>query len=510
MSATEETTIDIFGATLTRGKFVKGGGALVVGLSLVGPVVGAKAAKAAAGPRRRVDPTLPSSWLEIHADNTIVMRTGKVELGQGSASTAYAQIAAEELNVPYSAITQRDHGRHRPHARTAASRPATWAPASPNVRKVAALRLPGAAQPGLDAARRAGREPDGQGRRRLGRRQERQLRSARREPAAQPHDPGHRQPAGPVRPHRHGQPADEADQPVQDRRPVDPDADDPADRRGHARPTSATSGCPGMLHARVVHPAGARRRRCVQVGTLDKKQFPNTQIVVKGNLVAVVDPARVQRDRDCLAPRAHDEVDRRGRAFPAAATSSAALRKADWTTTLPCRWGSTSGAPTLRFADRGDEALRDLPVPVREARSDRPDRGGRRRARTDGMVYVHVHSANPQAMRWELAMMLNIVDRQDRRAQLRRLGPLRPLERRQHRRRGRGRDHLADRRQAGPAPVDAVGRHAVVDAASAGVLGRPGRPRRERQARLVQGQPLHAGRCRTTGWSGRCSPGFRR
>ena len=35
-----------------------------------------------------------------------MIRTGKVELGQGSASTAYAQITAEELNVPYSAITQ--------------------------------------------------------------------------------------------------------------------------------------------------------------------------------------------------------------------------------------------------------------------------------------------------------------------------------------------------------------------------------------------------------------------
>ena len=57
MSATEETTIDIFGATLTRGKFVKAGGALVVGLSLVGPGVGAKAAKAA-GPSTSVDPTL--------------------------------------------------------------------------------------------------------------------------------------------------------------------------------------------------------------------------------------------------------------------------------------------------------------------------------------------------------------------------------------------------------------------------------------------------------------------
>ena len=47
--------------------------------------------------------------------------------------------------------------------------------------------------------------------------------------------------------------------------------------------------------------------------------------------------------------------------------------------------------------------------------------------------------------------------------------------------------------QAGPAPVDALGRHAVVDAAPAGVLRRAGGPRRERQARRVPGRPLHAG-----------------
>ena len=35
----------------------------------------------------------------------MTLRTGKVEMGQGSASTAFAQITAEELNVPYSAIT---------------------------------------------------------------------------------------------------------------------------------------------------------------------------------------------------------------------------------------------------------------------------------------------------------------------------------------------------------------------------------------------------------------------
>src|SRR5205809_4451846 len=104
MSAIEETTNNVFGATLTRRKFVKGSGAMIVGFSLVGAGLGAKTAKGAVG-GTTLDPALPSSWLEIRADNTIVLRTGKVELGQGSASTAYAQITAEELNVPVTAIT---------------------------------------------------------------------------------------------------------------------------------------------------------------------------------------------------------------------------------------------------------------------------------------------------------------------------------------------------------------------------------------------------------------------
>ncbi len=100
MSAIENITESLWGATLTRGKFVRGTGALVVGLSVP---AGSAAAAAAASPE--VDPSMLGSWLTINPDGTITMRTGKFEFGQGSASSAYAQIVAEELNVPYSAIT---------------------------------------------------------------------------------------------------------------------------------------------------------------------------------------------------------------------------------------------------------------------------------------------------------------------------------------------------------------------------------------------------------------------
>ena len=56
-------------------------------------------------PRNTLDPTLPGSWIEIHPDNTILIRTGKSDFGQGTTFTAYRQIVAEELSAPFEAIT---------------------------------------------------------------------------------------------------------------------------------------------------------------------------------------------------------------------------------------------------------------------------------------------------------------------------------------------------------------------------------------------------------------------
>ena len=47
----------------------------------------------------------PESWIEIHADNTVLIRTGKSDFGQSSIYTAYRQIVAEELSMPLSAMT---------------------------------------------------------------------------------------------------------------------------------------------------------------------------------------------------------------------------------------------------------------------------------------------------------------------------------------------------------------------------------------------------------------------
>jgi nicotinate dehydrogenase subunit B len=89
----------IEGTEFTRDKFLKGGGALVVGFSLIGSAAagaakGATARTAAAGPPNAA---LIDSWISIHADNTATLATGKIDIT--GTPTGLLQIAAEELDL---------------------------------------------------------------------------------------------------------------------------------------------------------------------------------------------------------------------------------------------------------------------------------------------------------------------------------------------------------------------------------------------------------------------------
>jgi len=73
---------EVFERQHSRKTFLKGGGAMVVGFSLVGAGLGAKAAKAADDPYASngpFDAQAIDSWLTIHADNTVTLRPGAVE-----------------------------------------------------------------------------------------------------------------------------------------------------------------------------------------------------------------------------------------------------------------------------------------------------------------------------------------------------------------------------------------------------------------------------------------------
>ena len=104
---TTTTSMHIHGAVLTRRQFVKTGGTLIVGVSLGGfemLTAAIQGAQQAVG-RNSLDPSRVSSWFEVHADNTLTLRTGKSDFGQSTVTTAYKQIVAEELNLQYESIT---------------------------------------------------------------------------------------------------------------------------------------------------------------------------------------------------------------------------------------------------------------------------------------------------------------------------------------------------------------------------------------------------------------------
>jgi len=89
---------------LSRRTVVKSGGALVVAFSTLGALFGAKSANAATGQFDSFGPydsQQLDSWLAVHGDNTVSMKLGMIELGQGS-TTGLLMIAAEELNCDMS------------------------------------------------------------------------------------------------------------------------------------------------------------------------------------------------------------------------------------------------------------------------------------------------------------------------------------------------------------------------------------------------------------------------
>jgi nicotinate dehydrogenase subunit B len=92
---------------LDRRQVLAGGGSLIVSFSL-GDALAQDAKPAAAPPPPSPPGSLKEtpfldSWVRIDADGSITVFTGKAELGQGF-KTAFQQIAAEELDVPFASL----------------------------------------------------------------------------------------------------------------------------------------------------------------------------------------------------------------------------------------------------------------------------------------------------------------------------------------------------------------------------------------------------------------------
>ncbi len=91
---------------LTRRKFLKGSGAVIVAFAMRPALFhgGADAADAETGSWTAGDPARLDSWLAIAKDGSVTVFTDQVDIGMG-VETALGQIVAEELDVPFNAVS---------------------------------------------------------------------------------------------------------------------------------------------------------------------------------------------------------------------------------------------------------------------------------------------------------------------------------------------------------------------------------------------------------------------
>jgi len=391
----------VYGAALTRRGFVKTGGALMVGFGVAGTGVFESSAKAATM-RNTLDATLPESWIEIHPDNTILIRTGKSDFGQSTTFTAYRQIVAEELNASFDAITTVVMGDtdRTPDGSGAFD---FLGSGTPNIRKAAAytyqalldlasqrLGIPKTAISVKDGVASGGGKSMPYG----------ELVKGQQLKLTIPVKGDLTSPMGLT---------------VDGNPPMKPVSEYTVIGKSFRNSVTASKVAAkeqwatdvrlsGMLHARMVHPK-TLGSALVQVGTLDKSKFPNAQVVVKGNLVGVVAPTEWE------AIRAADQVasgtkwkDWKG--LPGHARLFDFLKRdADWKTTRVTKSDKSKDdvSPAMSKASKKLTAsyqmpfIKHAPLGPTMALAD---------VRKDGTVYIYTHNQNPQALRGEIAMML--------------------------------------------------------------------------------------------------------
>jgi CO/xanthine dehydrogenase Mo-binding subunit len=398
--------VNVFGATLTRRQLVKTGGALLVGFGIAGGLSKENRLEAATT-KNSLDPTLPSSWIEIHPDNTILIRTGKSDFGQGTTFTAYRQIVAEELNARFEAITTVVMGDtdRTPDGSGAFD---FLGRGTPNIRKAAAYTY----QALLDLASKQLKVPKTELSAKDG------VVSGRGKSISYGDlVKGHQlQLTIPVM----GDLTNIIGLTVTGDPPMKPVSEYTIIGKPYKNSviTSKVTAheqwatdvrLPGMMHARMVHPK-TLGSTLISVGELDKTKFPNTQVVVKGNLVGVVAPTEWEAIRAAQQVAAATKWTE-WKGLPGDAKLFEHLRAADWKTAKVTKSDKTRGdvAPALAGASKKLTAsyempfMKHAPIGPTMALAD---------VQADGTVHVYTHNQNPQALRGELAKMLGIgIDR---------------------------------------------------------------------------------------------------
>ena len=392
---------NIHGATLSRRGFLAAGGALLVYAGLGSGEVDAESPIPAA---TSLDPSRGTSWIEIRADNTVQFRTGKCDFGQSSIYTAYPQIIAEELGVPFAAITSvisgdtdrtPDGGGTFGLLRTNVL----------NLRKAAAYTreaLLAVASEKLGVAKdqlsvnngviSGGGKSVSYGD--IVRGQDLKL----------------------VIPTQ-GDMMDFAGLVVSGTPPLKPASSYTVVGQSYKNPSllpkltgktvwASDVKLPGMMHGRVVLPP-TLGSTLTKVGTLDAKSYPLVRVVVKGNFVGVVAPDEwqaIQAARELNArtewttwkglpgsDRLHDYLIREAD-YTALPASNSAATKGNAATAM-------TAATKVHTASYQFPYLKHAPIGPAIATAD---------VRSDGSVTVHTNSQNPQFLRKSIAIMLGV------------------------------------------------------------------------------------------------------
>ena len=398
MQATSEATAtDIYGATLSRRRFIQGSGALVVGFALVGKGGWLDGLEASTG-TNSPDATQLASWFQIREDNTIVMYTGKVDFGQSTTHTAFRQIAAEELHTTFEAITEVVLGDtdRTPDGGISAG---YLRGGTPNVRKVAAYTyqaLLELAAVTLGVSKNELSVTDGVvsgGGKRIS---YGELVKGGRLKLTIPVD-------GTLT-HQGGLNVlgDPPMTPVSEYKIIGQPYLNPVTAKKVAATMTWVSDVrlPGMLHARVIHPK-TLGSTLMSAGAVDKTRYPNTRVVVEGNLVGVVAPTEWEAIGAAQQVAADTKwTDWTG--LPGNEKLFQWLRQeADWKTT-PVQSGGTEAAVKPDVAKRLSATyelpyMKHAPIGPAVAVAD---------ARTDGTVYVYSNNQNPSMLRGAIAKML--------------------------------------------------------------------------------------------------------
>jgi len=389
-------TVSIHGAKLSRRGFLGVGGALVVSLA----VTPSRTQAAAAG--GSCDPARASSWIEIRNDDTITIRTGKCDFGQSSIYTAYRQIVAEELSVPVDAITTivsgdtdttPDGGGTFGLLRGAQNLRKAAAYTREAVLEVAARKfgVPRGALTIKDGVVSGGGKSATYGKLIAG--EDLQL-------------------VIPVK----GEltsfmglqvTGDPPLKPVSDYTVVGQPVKNPSLRPKLSGETVWVGDVklPGMLHARVVHPA-TLGSKLVSAGKVDRAQFPTARVVVVGNLVGVVAEDEWEAIQAAQAV-AGDTKWTEWKGLPTHEMLFDHLReKVDWSE-LPATKGATTGDVKVARSVKTHEASyfvpyqKHAPITPTVSLAD---------VKPDGSVVLHTHTQNPQVLRMAIARMLGAAE----------------------------------------------------------------------------------------------------